>query len=147
MDNTGFATAIAADGSGRLLMYFQDPDGRIIENSYLNDTWTLSDSSKINQSVVATGATPRSPLAAISYSWNSQTYRQVFYIDSSGLCQTTNSTTTDGEIATSWSTPYPIYDYAASASATAGLAACVDPNTGMKGEFLFRPLFTSSILT
>jgi len=39
MAGTGFAAAVSADGSGRLLMYYQDARGRIIENSYLNGSW------------------------------------------------------------------------------------------------------------
>ncbi len=39
MAGTGFAAAVSADGTGRLLMYYQDAKGRIIENSYLNGSW------------------------------------------------------------------------------------------------------------
>lgn len=64
--NTGLAAAVSGDGSGRLYTYYQDPDGRIIEDSYANGSWTLEDRSKINDSVVTTEATVGSALAAIS---------------------------------------------------------------------------------
>ncbi|KAK3113558.1 hypothetical protein LTR53_009043 [Teratosphaeriaceae sp. CCFEE 6253] len=133
MVHTGFATAIASDGSGRLLMYYQDPEGRVIENAYLGGSWTLQDESLVNQSVVTMDATPGSPLAALSYTQGSLQYRQVFYLDASGLVKTTNSTTVDtNAIATSWSVPYAITTDPASTSGTAGLAACSD-DLGMNG--------------
>ncbi|KAK5697193.1 hypothetical protein LTR97_007328 [Elasticomyces elasticus] len=133
MSGTGFAAAVSADGSGRLYMYYQDQDGRIIENTYYNDSWTLEDSSLLDKSVVTTDATARSPLAAVSYALNDVQYRQIFYIDGSGLVKTTNSTNFDANaIATSWSTPYAITDDPASTSGTAGLAACSD-HIGMNG--------------
>lgn len=72
MSKSGLATAVLADGSGTLLAYYQDPIGRIIENSYTNGEWTLVNSSKIDESIVATDATPGSPLAAISYPENGE---------------------------------------------------------------------------
>ncbi|TKA75692.1 hypothetical protein B0A55_03181 [Friedmanniomyces simplex] len=134
MAGTGFATAVSADGSGRLLMYYQDANGRIIENSYLNESWTLEDSSLIDQSMVTNDATRGSPLAAVSYTLNGLQYRQVFYIDGTGLVKTTNSTTVNdtNAIATSWTTPYAITNDPASTSGTAGLAACSD-HVGMNG--------------
>jgi hypothetical protein len=133
ISNTGLATTVANDSSGRILMYYQDPDGRIIENSFLNSSWTLEDSSKINRSVVTTDATPGSPLAAISYTLNGQQIRQLFYFDGSGNVKTVNSsTTTTDSIATSWSAPYALSTDPASSSGTAGLAACVD-HRGLNG--------------
>ena len=115
-------------------MYYQDPDGRVIENAYLDNKWTLEDSSLIDKSVVTEDATQGSPLAAISYSVGGQQYRQLFFLDASGYVNTINSTTTDSNaISTTWSAPYPITTDAASTSGTAGLAACVDVNTGMRG--------------
>jgi len=114
-------------------MYFQDPDGRILENAYFNDSWTLEDTTLLDASVVTDDATLGSPLAAIAYALNGLQYRQLFYLDASGLLKTMNSTTTDSKgIATSWSTGYAITENAASTSGTAGLAACTD-NLAMKG--------------
>ena len=100
---TGLATTLSADGAGRLLTYFQDPAGRIVENSYLDGTWSLEDRNNINNSIVTTQATAGSPLAAISYKHGGKTYRQVFFITPTGGIMTTNSSETSDGIATSWS--------------------------------------------
>lgn len=124
---------LSADKSGRLLTYYQDPDGRVIENSYLNGSWTLDNSTNINNSVVTTQTAAGSPLAAISYVNNGLTYRQVFFLDSTGTVRSTNSSTTSNNIATSWGAPIAIATDTASPNSI-GLAACTDSRkTGMGG--------------
>ncbi|KAK1075132.1 hypothetical protein LTR74_000538 [Friedmanniomyces endolithicus] len=134
MAGTGFAAAVSADDTGRLLMYYQDAKGRIIENSYLNGSWTLETTSLIDESVVVSSdATQGSPLAAVSYTVGTLQYRQIFYIDGTGLVKTTNSTTVSANaVATSWTAPYAIVTDHAATSETAGLAACSD-HIGMNG--------------
>ncbi|KAK6396799.1 hypothetical protein LTR65_008697 [Meristemomyces frigidus] len=130
--NSGLAATVSADGSGRLFAYYQDLDGRIIENSYFGGSWTLEDRSKVNESVVTTNATAGSALAAVSYTLNSSIVRQLFFIDAYGMLRTTNSSMTPGTVALEWSTPVAVSSDIVSADSTVGLAACVDHN-GMSG--------------
>lgn len=112
-----------------MLTYYQDPEGRIIENSYLKASgWTLEDHNNINSSVVTTAATPGSPLAAVSYVFQGDTYRHIFFLDGAGNLKETNSSTYNGTIATEWSTPSIVSTDASSSSLTVGLAACADHN-------------------
>lgn len=53
---TGLASTMAGNGSGRLLAYYQAPDGRITENSYLDGRWTLIDHAMVEASVVTSDA-------------------------------------------------------------------------------------------
>ena len=133
MSRTGLAVATAADQTGRLLMYYQDPQGRVIENSYLNG-WSLNESN-VDASVVTANATNASPLSAISYLWNGHTYRQLFFINPSGVVMTTSSLTTLDGIATAWSVPISLPGEAAPANSIA-LAACFD-HTLIKGVRLY----------
>jgi len=95
---------------------------------------TLETTALIDESVVVSSdATQGSPLAAVSYTIGSLQYRQIFYIDGTGLVKTTNSTTVSANaVATSWTTPYAIVTDHAATSETAGLAACSD-HIGMNG--------------
>ena len=123
MSKTGLATTLSGDGSGMLLSYFQAPDGRIIENTVTGTDWSLADHSQINNSVVTNQAEYGSPIAAISYPLNGTTWRQVFFVSSSGEIMTTKTSKTTGTTATGWSNPTPITTDVAAATSV-GLAAC-----------------------
>jgi hypothetical protein len=113
-------------------MYYLDPSSCIIENSYISGSgWKLSDQNLINSSVVlATGATPGSPLAALSYKLNSTgaIVRQLFFFDGSGNLKETNTSSYNGSIGINWSKPQTISigDEQAPSSNSAGLCACYD---------------------
>ena len=135
---TGLASTLAGDGSGRLLTYFQDPDGRILENSYMDGTWTLEDRANEDLSVVTTQAAYGSQLAAISYRYDGKTYRQVFFTTSTGATLSANSTETmAGGIATNWSVARPITDDKVDPKGV-GLAACWSTEA-MNGIRAFYP--------
>jgi hypothetical protein len=106
-------------------MYYQDPAGRIIENSYAKSQWTLINRSLINSSVVTTAATPGSPLAAISYPCDGTYCRQVFFVSSTGLIMTATSkeTIVGTSISKSWSASTAISLHTI-ATGGIGLAAC-----------------------
>ena len=125
MAKTGLATTISADDGKTLLTYFQDPDGRIIENSYLDGAWKVN-AANVNNSVVTDQATPGSPLAAVSYPLNGQNYRQLFFFNDVGNVMTTNTSATG-----TWSAPVAITTDVVSPSAV-GLAACWEKE-GMNG--------------
>ncbi|KAF2723970.1 hypothetical protein K431DRAFT_344470 [Polychaeton citri CBS 116435] len=128
---TGLATATLDDGSGTLLAFYQDPQGNVIQNSYKNGAWSLEDHSKINESIVTDQAALGSPLAAISYTVDSQVYRQVFFFASTGEVMQTNST--DGS---TWADPSLITGII-SAPGTPALAACAGlaPMNGVRVYF------------
>lgn len=126
---TGLAARLSADPSRRLLTYYMDTENRIIENNYLTGSgWSLENHDDINASVVTTLATPGSPIAATSYTIQGVTWRQVFFIDSSGNVRETNTSTYNGTIGTNWSQPLVISTDPTSSSQTVGLAACADQN-------------------
>lgn len=78
---TGLATAVSGN---TLYQYYQAPDGNIMENSYDNGDWSLQQGSNNKDVIVTSEAGVASPLAAIVYPHNGETYRQVFFISSSG---------------------------------------------------------------
>lgn len=133
---TGLATTIAADDTSRMLAYYQDSEGRIIENSYINRKWTLQDQKTIDEAVVTKEATLGSPLAAISYMNNGKAWRQVFFITAGGLIKSTMSSETSDGIAKSWSNPTKITTNR-SKPAAIGLAACT--TSDMNGISVFYP--------
>lgn len=137
--NTGIASTVSAADPNHLLTYFQDPSGRILENSFHDNTWTLSNISYINSSVVTTSAAQGSPLAAVSYDLNGLTYRQVFFTIDTGQIMSTNSTKTlpGTNIATEWS-PGQAISQDAVAPSSIGLAACVS-NDFLDGVRVYYP--------
>lgn len=137
ISGTGLASTIAGDGSGRLLTYFQDPDGRILENSYLDGTWTLANRANADVSVVTTQAAYGSQLAAISYQYDDKAYRQICFVTSTGAIMTVNSTETTAGIATNWGTEQPITDDRLDPKGI-GLAACWS-DQAMNGIRAFYP--------
>ncbi|KAK3673831.1 hypothetical protein LTR78_006386 [Recurvomyces mirabilis] len=117
MSNTGMAMVPVADGSGTILLYFQDSTGRILENVYTNGSWSLHDSNRVNESVVTADATPGTSLSAIAYNINGTLTRQVFFIDAGGLLRSINSTTvTRVAIASAWGAPIIVSSDVASTS-------------------------------
>lgn len=120
---------MSADGSGRLLVYYQVPDGAIIENSFLDGRWTLDNHARVNTSIVTSAADAASALAAVSYLKEDKTYRQVFFTTAYGEVMTTWNTTTSDNVATSWFPPEKIIDDPAMAGSPA-LAACTGPEMG-----------------
>lgn len=137
MSGTGLASTLDGDGSGRLLTYFQDPNGRILENSYIDGTWTLENEANIDLSVVTTQAAYGSQLAAISYQYDSKIYRQIFFITSTGAIMTANSTETTAGIATNWSVARSITNDIVDPNGL-GLTACWS-NLLMNGIRAFYP--------
>lgn len=137
--NTGLTAALSSNDPDRLLTYFQDPEGRILENSYKHSIWTLSDRTNLNLSVVTTAATAGSPLAALSYSYNNLNYRQIFFVTPTGTIMTANSTATISgtSIATSWSAARAISTDIVAPNSI-GLAACVSEEL-MGGIRVFYP--------
>ena len=137
MSGTGLTSTLSGDGSGRLLTYYQDPDGRIIENSYMDGTWTLETPANANLSVVTTQAALGSQLAAISYPYGGKTYRQVFFVTSTGGILTAISTETTDGIATKWGPGISITNDRIDPKGI-GLAACWSNKT-MNGIRAFYP--------
>ncbi|KAK3705999.1 hypothetical protein LTR37_012993 [Vermiconidia calcicola] len=127
MAGTGLASALSGDDSNRLLTYFQDADGQILENVYGDSTWSLSDRNLINASIVTTAAVAGSPLAAISYQLDGKTYSQFFFVTSTGAIHTTHST------GSTWSPPISITADRVAVNSI-GLAACwgEDPMNGIR---------------
>ena len=134
MQKTGIASTIAADDSNRLLVYYQAEDGRIIENSYLNERWSLDDHAMVDGSVVTRDADAASPLAAVSYENGGQFFRQVFFVTDHGDIMSTHSSSVSNDIATSWSTPEKIIEGTFMAGSPA-LAACTGP--GLNGIHVY----------
>jgi hypothetical protein len=85
--------------------------------------WTLENRANIDSSVVTTQAAYGSPLAAISYKYNGKTYRQIFFVTSTGTFMTVNSTDTTAGIATNWSEAHQITHDKVDPKSI-GLAAC-----------------------
>ena len=67
--NTGFAVT-NPDGTSTLYSYYQDTQGRVVENQYVGGAWTIKGSSVLSNAVVATDANPGSPIAATSWTSN-----------------------------------------------------------------------------
>ncbi|KAK3691610.1 hypothetical protein LTR37_018565 [Vermiconidia calcicola] len=94
-DGTGLAVT-QPDGSATLYQYYQDTQGRIIENQYSNGEWLLYGSDVPAYAIVATDVLGRSPLAATSWpsAQSGNVYRQLFYLDTAHrvmMSQTTGS--------------------------------------------------------
>lgn len=123
MSMTGLAATVSGD---TVYQYFQNPEGNILENSYAHGAWTLDDNSDNSDALVSRAAAAGSPLAATSYSFNGENYRQVFYITSTGEITTINRTESR-----SWDTPIVITDDAAYSGSIA-LAACSNPVQGIQ---------------
>lgn len=66
-DLTGMATTTVVDGSGTMLLYYQNTDNEIIELTYPNGTWTSQNVSASRKALVTKDAAQGSPLAAIAY--------------------------------------------------------------------------------
>ena len=134
---TGLATAVSGN---TLYQYFQNPNGDILENSYVHGAWTLDDNSDNSDALVTRGAGAGSPIAATSYSFQGENYRQVFYITSTGVVTTINRTESR-----SWGSSTVITGDAASSGSIA-LAACsssvgVDGIRVYYGKRLFARVF------
>lgn len=124
ISKTGLAVTQSADGSGTAWAYYQDAAGNIYEQKY-NCGQSDSGGAEISSDQVASGAAQHTPIAATSYQWNGDTWRQVFYTDASGSVQTVRRSS-GGESSSSgaWSSPMqasagPIQ------SNTPALAACI----------------------
>ena len=64
--STGLA-AIRPNGTSTLFQYYQDKQGRIIENQYNNGKWLIQGDSVPKSSIVGSDASGGSPIAATSY--------------------------------------------------------------------------------
>ncbi len=78
---TGLATT---SQDGTVYQYFQSEDHDILENTYSNGEWSLKAGGNTKDAIVTSGAGAGSPMAAISYPYNGEKVRQVFYITSEG---------------------------------------------------------------
>lgn len=103
----------------------------------MDDTWTLENQANIDSSVVTTQAAYGSQLAAISYQYGGKTYRQIFFITSTGAIMTANSTDITDGMATNWSVGMSITNDRADPKGI-GLAACWSDKT-MNGIRAFYP--------
>ncbi|KAK1021209.1 hypothetical protein LTS16_026669, partial [Friedmanniomyces endolithicus] len=128
MDQTGLALLSPAGGS-TLYSYYLDIDGAVLENQWENGLWLTSGHNISNTYVVTSDVAANSPLAAISYTMNSTTFRQLFFFDGNGLVTTVN--TSGGS---NWSEPYNVLPNATSLPNTLALAAIADTqSTGLNG--------------
>ncbi|KAK1044233.1 hypothetical protein LTR74_018322 [Friedmanniomyces endolithicus] len=132
MDQTGLALLSPAGGS-TLYSYYVDIDGAVLENQWENGLWLTSGHNISKTSVVTSDVAHNSPLAAISYTMNSTTFRQLFFFDGNGLVTTV--TTTGGS---DWSEPYNVLPNATSLPNTLALAAIADTQgIGLNGIRLY----------
>ncbi|KAK0773313.1 hypothetical protein LTR91_022554 [Friedmanniomyces endolithicus] len=132
MDQTGLALLSPAGGS-TLYSYYLDIDGAVLENQWENGLWLTSGHNISNTYVVTSDVAANSPLAAISYTMNSTTFRQLFFFDGNGLVTTVN--TSGGS---NWSEPYNVLPNATSLPNTLALAAIADTqSTGLNGIRLY----------
>ncbi|TKA68351.1 hypothetical protein B0A55_13041 [Friedmanniomyces simplex] len=110
-----------------------DVDGAVLENQWENGLWLTSGHNISNTYVVTSDVAENSPLAAISYTLNSTTFRQLFFFDRNGLVTTVN--TSGGS---NWSKPYSVLPNATSLPNTLALAAVADTqSTGLNGIRLY----------
>ena len=70
---TGLAVT-KPDGKSTTYQYYQDAQGRIIENQYTNDKWLINGNSVPSQAIITTDAQDGTPLAATSWSNNGRLY-------------------------------------------------------------------------
>jgi len=125
MNNTGIATVLEGSGSGRLLIYYQDTTGSIMEDSYFDNHWSLDTSSELGPSIIYDSLHTVSALAAVSYASGGATYRQVFFINAEGqvMSMLSSSMESDG-IANQWNGPSSVSTEPVSAGPNVGLTAC-----------------------
>lgn len=129
--------------------YYQDPQGRIIENSNTNGEWLIHGDDIPESAIVAKDAQDGTPLAATSWSSSAtggiyvrpqernrhgfarliSNQRQIFYLDASGAILTSNTTGDD-----SWSQAVSILtdDSAAPNSIALAVSSGTDP-TALNG--------------
>jgi hypothetical protein len=103
----------------------------------MDGTWTLENQVNIDSSVVTTQAAYGSQLAAISYKYGGKTYRQIFFVTSTGAIMTVNSTETNDGMATNWSAAMSLTNDRIDPKGI-GLAACWSDLT-MNGIRAFYP--------
>lgn len=122
---TGLATLKTSDGT--VYQYFQNADRSIVENSYSGGSWSLdAGSENSNDNLVTRTAGAGSPFAAVSYTYNGDEHRQIFFITSTGELHTMNRTDSR-----SWGESTMITGDAAS-SGSIGLTACAS-DIGLDG--------------
>lgn len=67
--SSGFAAAYPV-GSSNLYIYYQDEQGRIIENQLIDGAWSVQNDDVPDNAIVAEGVRSGSPLATISWTSN-----------------------------------------------------------------------------
>jgi hypothetical protein len=126
MEGGGFASTMM-DQTGTQMLYFQTLSSGIVEKRFLNGAWQFQDPNNPNTSIAGIAPGPGNTISALSYTFGGNTYRSLFFIDSSGNVCTSNSTSKLGET-TFWTDPVQLSSTPVFTSSTAGLAACVDSN-------------------
>ncbi|KAF4552771.1 Hypothetical protein D9617_9g025620 [Elsinoe fawcettii] len=137
LELTGIAHAYNEE-SDAFWVYYQAPNGSLVEDFYdRNSTANVTEpsftfSASAQSIVPAIGLADRSPLAAVSYSWDNRIWRHVFYTNEQGqVLETIKSAA-----ANPWTVPTVITDGRLPAGAT-GLGACVGgaPLNGVRVQY------------
>ncbi|TKX20967.1 hypothetical protein C1H76_6818 [Elsinoe australis] len=129
LPNTAMTATLRGDGAG-MLLYYQQPDGRVMENFFPNSTLTAAhlnssslvptESNIINTTDIASVST----LTAMSYMKGADVWRTLFYIDTNGTVRVTNST----GLNRLWGTTDTLYSGRFQANSSAMTACYLDPS-------------------
>ncbi|PNS15952.1 hypothetical protein CAC42_4353 [Sphaceloma murrayae] len=134
LERTGIAMTARGDGAGTLL-YYQAPNGSLIENFFETSALQDLDSSNLTwrattQSTIPTpGIISQTPLTAASYTFSGETFRHLFYTNSQGQILETRATSSSS----SWSSPTPVlnetyFGPVLISGSSPGLQACHSPS-------------------
>ena len=129
MSKTGLASVKAADDNRKLYAYYQDPEGNIHETMYFQGKWGLEAGE--SDSLVTTAARSQSSLAAVSFQYDGQTYRQLFFFTPGGSVKSVKRTGTSV-----WGDPVTLDIWPAKIDSIA-LAACASTEFGIYGIRIF----------
>ena len=69
---------VKPEGSSTLYQYYQDKDGRIIENQRTSGKWLIEGDDVPKSAIIATNAQSGSPIAATSWSSNGVLFVRIF---------------------------------------------------------------------
>ncbi|KAF4549414.1 Hypothetical protein D9617_21g096350 [Elsinoe fawcettii] len=144
LSNTGIASTPRADGAG-MLLYYQAPNGSVIEEYYVGNTLTANSVKKAGPAatqrnvVVTPNIAPEAPLAAVAYQLNGSDWRHIFYVTNGGIVMEMKSSDT------TWTTPQRVF---VNGIAPGGkcLAACFGPVEKGIGLRLIAGLAAGNVL-